>query len=194
MQSSLILGSSSPRRQEIMRYFSYPFTVASPPFDESQVPYTGDPNAYVTTLAFGKAKSLKDTYPNEVILTADTMVVIDGELLGKPKDDVEMRKMLAKLSGRWHTVYTGVAVASPKTIISHVEKTEVLCNTLSPEDIHRYMRGIMLHDKAGSYAIQGSGCLLVNKIDGCYYNVMGLPVNSVRKLLFTVGIDLWNYL
>ena len=190
----IILGSTSPRRKEIMNFFSLPFTQVSSPFDESQVPYLKDPIAYVCKLAEEKAKALKDAYHDSIILTADTMVFIDGELLGKPKDEKETVEMLTKLSGRWHSVFTAVAVTTQATTFCEAEETKVHCNTLSIDDIHRYMRAHSLTDKAGAYAIQKSGSMLVKEINGCYYNVMGLPINTVRKLLFKAGIDLWDYL
>lgn len=190
----IILGSTSPRRKEIMDFFSLPFMQVASPFDESTVPYKKDPIAYVCELAQEKAKALKTNYPDSVILTADTMVFIDGELLGKPKDEQEVMKMLSNISGRWHSVFTAIAVTTPKATFCEAEETKVHCNTLSMEDIHRYMRAHSLTDKAGSYAIQKSGSMLVKEIEGCYYNVMGLPINTLRKLLSKAGIDLWDYL
>jgi len=190
----LILGSSSPRRREILEFFSVPFETANPPFDESTVPFTGDPKAYVLTVALEKAHSLKAHYPHDTIVTADTMIYFEGQVIGKPKDEDDMRAMLGKLSGRWHSVYTSVVVVSPHMTLSDVEETRVLCNTLSPEMIHNYMKKHSLHDKAGSYAIQKSGSLLVKEIQGCYYNVMGLPINTLTKLLQPCGIDLWSHL
>lgn len=190
----LILGSSSPRRKEILSYFSYPFKQASPPFDEDSIPFVGDPVSYVTTLALEKGHSLKKAYPHDVILTADTVVFVEGDVLGKPKTEEEMVAMLTRLSSRWHSVYTAVAVISPKIVLSEYEETRVLFNTLTPDDIHRYMRSHSLFDKAGAYAIQSSGSLIVKRIEGCYYNVMGLPVNTLRKVLEQAGIDLWNHL
>lgn len=191
---TLILGSSSPRRKEILSFFSYPFQQASPPFDEESVPFVGDPVSYVTTLALEKGHSLKKAYPHDVILTADTIVFIEGDVLGKPKTEQEMVAMLTRLSSRWHSVFTAVAVTSPKVVVTEYEETRVLFNTLTPSDIHRYMRGHSLLDKAGAYAIQSSGSLIVNRIEGCYYNVMGLPVNTLRKVLEQADIDLWNHL
>ncbi|MDB6081484.1 MAG: maf [Chlamydiia bacterium] len=190
----LILGSSSPRRKEILEFFSYPFRQASPPFDESLVPFTGNPAAYVTTLALEKAYSLKERYSQAVIVTADTIVFSEGEVLGKPKNEEDMRRMLMQLSGRWHSVFTGVAVVTPEIKLFDHAETRVLCNPLSSDEIQKYMKGHSLYDKAGAYAIQASGSLLVNRIEGCYYNVMGLPVNTVHKLLVQVGIELWDYL
>jgi septum formation protein len=190
----LVLGSTSPRRKEIMQFFSYPFKQVAPSFDEAIIPFTGDPTEYVTTLAQGKARSLEAPFPDSIIVTCDTIVFIDNEVLGKPKDEKEAFRMLAKLSGRWHSVFTAIAVLKHNRLLSAVSETKVHCNTLSQEDIHRYYRAHSLADKAGSYAIQRSGSLLVKEIVGCYYNVMGLPIDTLRSLLQQVGIDLWDYL
>lgn len=190
----LILGSTSPRRKEILEFFSYPFRQESPNFDESTVPFLGDPHSYVCTLALEKAHALKTRFPNSVILTADTIVFSDGKCLGKPKDEQEAVEMLTSLSGKWHTVYTAVAVISPTKTVCEAEETRVLFNVLSPEDIHRYLRSHALLDKAGAYALQKSGSLVVKEIIGCYYNVIGLPTNTLRKLLYQAGIDLWDYM
>lgn len=190
----LILGSQSPRRAEILGYFSLPFKQVASHFDEESVAYQGDPFDYVRTLSLEKAKVLQTQFPKAIILTADTVVSVDEHLLGKPKDDEEMRRMLNLLAGRAHSVITGVCVVSPDITACEYEETKVFCNALTPDDIHRYMRKHELKDKAGSYAIQKSGSLLVKRIEGCYYNVCGLPVNTLREVLKKVGIDLWDYL
>jgi septum formation protein len=190
----LILGSTSARRKEILSYFSHPFTIASPTFDESQVPFMGDPGAYVTTLAIEKAHSLKPLFPKATIITCDTIVYIDGKVLGKPKDKKHMEEMLSLLSGKWHSVFTAVAVTNFHAMISDYEETRVQTNSFSKEEIRKYINGHLLHDKAGAYAIQESGGLLVRQIQGCYYNVLGLPINTLRKLLQQVGIDLLDHL
>lgn len=193
-QPELILGSTSPRRKEIMQFFSYPFRQVAPPFDEHTVQFTGDPQKHVVVIAEGKAHSLKPAFPDAIILTCDTIVFIDNEVLGKPKSEHEAFTMLSQLSGRWHSVFTAITALRHNEHISAVTETKVHCNVLSPEDIHRYYRAHTLNDKAGSYAIQKSGSLLVKEIIGCYYNVMGLPINTLRNVLQQVGIDLWDYL
>jgi septum formation protein len=190
----LILGSSSPRRREILSYFSLPFRCETPDVDESATPFLGDPKAYVTTLALEKAHNLHAKFPGSACLTADTVVFVDGKILGKPKDKKEMVRMLQILSGSTHSVFTALAVINPHRVISRVEETRVICNILSNEEIEKYINGHILHDKAGGYAIQGSGSLLVREIHGCYYNVMGMPINTLRALLLEVGIDLMDWL
>lgn len=190
----LILGSSSDRRREILSYFTVRFRQVSPPFDESIVRYFGDPIAYVTTLALEKAHSLKSQFPSDIILTADTIVTIDSKILGKPKDRSHALEMLTALSGRWHTVYTGVAVIGPHITLSETESTHVHINELQPYELEHYLDGIVTHDKAGSYAVQHAGCLIVKEIKGCYYNAMGLPINTTNRLLQKAGINLWDHL
>jgi septum formation protein len=190
----IILGSQSPRRKEILEFFSLPFRQIPSHFDEESVAYDRSPSLYAEKLSLEKAKVLQKQYPEALIITADTVVSLDGTLLGKPADDEDSRRMLSLLSGRWHSVITAVSVSKKEALFSQAEETRVLCNRLTPDEIHRYLKRHHLTDKAGGYAIQKSGSLLVNKIEGCYYNVCGLPVNTLRELLQKVGIDLWDYL
>ena len=192
--SRLILGSQSPRRKEILGYFTLPFEQVSPDFDESLVPFEGDPVHYVTQLSLAKAHSIERKFPEAMVLTADTVVYRDGKIYGKPKDEQEAFKYLLELSGEWHSVYTGVALTYQNHAHHLYEETRVLFNPLSIGEIRHYHTKLHWADKAGGYAIQMAGGLIVNKIDGCYYNVMGLPINSVRKLLLNAGIELWDYL
>lgn len=190
----IVLGSQSPRRREIMSYFSMPCEFASPNFDEESIPFQGDPEAFVTTLAECKAEILQPRFPDAIIITADTIVFRDGKLYGKPTTEDEAFKSFSELVGKWHTVYTGVAVLSGNAVHTQVETTGVLFNALSPEQIRHYMTHIPWADKSGGYTIQLAGGLIVNKIEGCYYNVMGLPVNTVHTLLKKVGVDLWDFM
>ncbi len=191
---TIILGSTSPRRREILDYFSLSFEVIPSHFDESKVAYDNDPESYVKALAVCKAQVLEKQYADAIILTADTAVCIDNKILGKPNNEAEMRDMLTNLSGRWHSVWTAVSASYKDAQFCMAEETKVLCNSLKPDEMHRYMKQLALHDKAGGYAIQKSGALFVKEISGCYYNVMGLPINALQKVLQHVGIDLWDYL
>ena len=190
----IILGSQSPRRREILSYFTIPFIQASPPFEEEAVPFQGDPEAYVCTLSNGKAESLADRFSDKVILTADTIVFQAGKVYNKPKSDEEAFQAISELVGRWHTVYTGVTVRQGSQTFCQAEATHVLFNALTPAQIRHYIANTEWADKAGGYAIQMAGGLIVRKIDGCYYNVMGLPINTVESLLKNFGIELWDYL
>lgn len=188
----LILGSQSPRRKEILGYFNIPFELASPPFVEEAVPFRGDPAAYVLEISKGKAESLSHLYPKAVIVTADTSVFCNGKIFNKPSDEKEAFEFLSELSGKWQSVFTGVTVKSGSHEYQGFEETRVLFNELTPEQIRHFVEGQLWVGKAGGYTIQSAGSLLVRQIDGCYYNVTGLPVNTLHRLLKKVGIDLWS--
>ena len=190
----LILGSSSPRRKEILGAFALPFEVASPPFDEDSIPFTGDPEKYVTSLSLGKAKSLHTKFPESNLLTADTVVYLDGKVFNKPAHLEEAVSFLSQLVDKEHSVFTGVTLHTPSEYYGQVEETKVHFNPLSLEQIRHYLAHMTWQDKSGGYGIQAAGGLLVKKIEGCYSNVMGLPVNSVRDLLLKIGIDLWLHI
>lgn len=190
----LILGSQSPRRQEILNYFSLPFEQITSNFDEEAHPFRGDPGEYALELAIEKAKTVYLLHPDSVVLTADTVVALDNQIFGKPKDREEAFRTLSILQGKWHSVFTGVAVACPKGLFKGVEETRVLFNPLTAEMIDKYLEALHWADKAGGYAIQLAGSLTVSRIEGCYYNVLGLPINTTAALLKSAGIDLWEYL
>lgn len=192
--SPLILGSSSPRRAEILRFFSIPFIQKSSDFPEEQIPFLGDPEKYVQTLAQKKGESLQSIYPQSSILTADTVVYLNGKVYNKPKDRKEAILFLQELAGNWHFVYTALCLSFEGKQCVIVEKTEILFHSLSLIQISHYLDHINFLDKAGSYAIQQGGCVVVKEIRGCYYNVMGLPINALKQLLTYVGIDLWEHL
>lgn len=190
----MILGTTSPRRREVLSYFSINFRQIPPDFDESTIPFNQDPVAYTTTLAQNKGKSINKKFPDEIILSADTVVYFDKKVYNKPKDLEEAVQFLQELSGNWHQVYTGVAVQQGNAVHTDVACTEILFHKLTEEQIRAYLQFGGHLDKAGGYAIQHCGSLIVRQIVGCYYNVMGLPVGTVRSLLLNVGIDLWDYL
>lgn len=192
--TQIILGSQSPRRREIFSHFKIPFKQISPPFCEESIPYAGNPGKYVCELSHGKAESIANSHPDSIILTADTIVWKDGIIYGKPKTHEDAHDTLLKLSGSWHTVFTGVSVILGTKAVHAFEETKVLFNPLTSLQIRQYHAAMEYADKAGSYAIQMPGGLIVNKIEGCYYNVMGFPINTVRKLLLEVGVDLWQHL
>jgi len=190
----LLLGSQSPRRKEILSFFSLPFTTAKPPFDEEEHPFLGDPSAYVNLLSKGKAESLRVNFPDSLILTADTTVYCEGKIYNKPTSQEEGFDFLRALSGKWQSVFTGLTLGHKETWFHLVEETRVLFNPLSDAQIRAYQEAIHWPDKAAGYMIQGSGSLIVNRIEGCYYNVMGMPIQALSRLLLEFGIDLWNYL
>ncbi len=191
----LILGSQSSRRKEILSFFSLPFTQIPSRFVEENVPFLGDPALFVTEIAKGKALDLAEQYPEALILTADTTVYMKGKVYGKPTTEEEAFVALSELAGQWHSVFTGlVLIGRNGQLFECSEETRVLFNSLTPQEIRHYHTQLHWADKAGGYAIQMAGGLIVKKIDGCYYNVMGLPINALRTLLLKTGIELWDYL
>ncbi len=190
----LILGSQSARRHEILSFFAYPFRQVSPPFDEATVPFENDPVAYTETLARGKALSLADRYPHEVILTADTCVLKEGKLFEKPADEKEALEMLHELNGARHTVYTAVTAKRGEQEKTLCQETQIQFHHLSSEQLTLYHRAFIGTDMAGGYGIQKSGSIIVKWMEGCFYNVMGLPIAATCEVLGATGIDLWHYL
>lgn len=191
---NIILGSQSPRRKEILDYFDLPIKQVSPNFDEEAHPFNGDPRQHVQELASGKSQSLVEKFPDSLILTADTTVYCEGKLYNKPQNEEEAFHMLSALAGKWHSVFSGVSLRHGQKAHAACEETLVLFNPLTPSQIRHYHSKIRWEDKAGAYAIQTAGGLIVNRIDGCYYNVLGLPINTVRHLLKHFNIELWDYL
>ncbi len=190
----IILGSGSPRRGEILRFFSVPFVQIASSFDEDSIFFKDDPIEYVKTLSRKKAECLETTYPDRTILTADTTVFCEGIIYNKPKDLEEAVGFLEKLSGRWHSVFTSLSLFHEGKIETRCEETKILFHPLTLNQIQHYLQHVNFLDKAGSYAIQQGGSLVVKKIDGCYYNVMGLPLTSLKEILLVAGIDLWRYM
>lgn len=190
----LILGSQSPRRREILSYFSFPFQQATSEFDEDSVPFSGDPLEYVQILSKGKNEKLFLQFPDDIILTADTIVYRAGKIYGKPRDQEEGIKNLTSLAGQWHTVYTGITLRYKEQEWQDMTETQVLLNALNDKQIRTYYDKLPYADKAGGYMIQQAGGIIVQRIEGCYYNVLGLPLNSLHKLLLNLEIDLWDYI
>ncbi|RKZ24677.1 septum formation protein Maf [bacterium] len=192
------LASHSPRRQEILQRVGIDFDIVPrKPVDETIVSHDS-PSQFAETLARLKARNaiLTDDTLDGIVLGFDTIVYIDGEILGKPKNEVDAKKYLRKLSGKWHTVHTGVAAIriSSGEIKSSCETTEVLFSNLTDDEIDAYILSNEPMDKAGAYGIQEFGALLVEKIDGCFYNVVGLPLLCLTKVLKMLNIDRIEFL
>lgn len=177
-----------------MGYFSLPFIQVPSNFNEESIEYQGDPAAYAITLSQKKAEVLAAEYSKEIILTADSVVFCEGKLYNKPGSEQEAFRYLEELGGRWHSVYTGVTARRGSQVHSAHEETRLLFHKLSHDQIQKFHRHCYFLDKAGGYAIEKSGNLIVSRIEGCYYNVLGLPINTTRNLLLNVGIDLWDFL
>ena len=178
----LILASASPRRKELLRYITEEFTVRVSNADET-VPAGLTPEETVKYLSCLKADAVCTGSGDEVIVASDTVVVIDGAVLGKPHSEEEAAKMLRTLSGRTHTVYTGVCVRTAAEKHVFAERTDVTFYPLTEEEIRAYVATGEPMDKAGAYGIQGKGSLLVERINGDFYTVMGLPVAALSRAL-----------
>lgn len=180
----LVLASGSPRRRQLLALLRVPFTVVVPEVDEA--PLLGEsPESLVRRLALAKAEAVA----GEVVLAADTIVDIDGDVLGKPGDDDEARAMLTRLSGRSHWVHTGVAVRHRRGLDVEVVATEVVFAPLTRATIERYVATGEPLDKAGAYAMQGAGGAFVTAIAGSPSNVVGLPLATVAPMLAHAGLS-----
>ncbi|MFT5859341.1 MAG: septum formation protein [Flavobacteriaceae bacterium] len=181
---TLILGSKSPRRQSLIKELGFPVEVRLSEVEEIY-PDALDPKSVPEFLARLKARPhLSALNANEVLITSDTIVLLDDEVIGKPKSEEEARKMLQKLSGRVHEVITGVCLTALSKEHTFSTVTQVSFSELSDTDIAHYVATYSPMDKAGSYAIQEwIGFFGISKINGCYYNVMGLPLHDLRKEL-----------
>lgn len=178
-----ILASKSPRRKEILKALGTDFKTEVSDADEN-IDKTIEPSLYVQELAMIKAAAVK-AKDAKYIIAADTIVCFNGRIMGKPHTEEEAHQMLESLSGNTHCVYTGICVSDVESGVSvtDYEKTEVTFNVLAPDEIDKYIKSGEPFDKAGGYGIQGKGALLVEKISGDYFNVVGLPVAKLNKLL-----------
>ena len=181
----LVLASRSPRRQEILRQAGLEFTVR--PADVDETPLGGErPEDYVRRLAEVKALAVP-RHPGEVVLGADTTVVIHGEMLAKPSDTADAVRMLRLLSGRRHEVLTGICLVRDTGVVCDWAATAVWFMTMTDREIDEYVASGEPMDKAGGYAIQGLASKFIPKIEGCYFNVVGLPVTLVYRRLTEHG-------
>ena len=178
---SLILASQSPRRRELLGLFHIPFTVCAADIDESMDPEKS-PREEVARVSRAKALAVP-RLPGDVVVAADTIVVCDRRVLGKPRDEADAVRMLTMLSGREHQVMTGLTVLNDQQAVTCTEVTEIQFRALSPEEIEAYVRTGEPMDKAGAYGIQGGAALFAQGLVGDYYNVMGLPVCRLGMIL-----------
>jgi septum formation protein len=180
----LVLASASPRRKELLSILGIPFTVVPSSIDETPLPEES-PEAFAVRVARDKGVEVASRVSHSVVLSADTVVTVDGEILGKPTDDADAQRMLRKLSGRDHWVYTAVCVINQvkDETIEGLDSTRVWFETIDERTILDYIRRENVLDKAGAYAIQGYAGVFIPRIEGNYFNVMGLPLPLVHSLL-----------
>jgi len=190
----LYLASGSPRRRELLAQIGVPFRLLTAPVDET--PRRNEtPVDYVSRLAAAKAEAGWASSRDDMrapVLAADTAVVLDGEILGKPKDKADALHMLRKLSGRAHQVLTAVALRSPEKLWVSVSDSLVTFRQLEPAEAHAYWDTGEACDKAGAYAIQGSAAIFIADLRGSYSGVMGLPLFETAGLLQTAGVSYWQ--
>ena len=185
-QARLILASGSPRRRELLAYFGLPFAVVPSDAEENA---EGSGLERVAALARMKGAEVYRRYPALPVLSADTLVCLDDMVLGKPANEADAGRMLSLLSGRWHSVYTGVCLRTPDgTLRERVETTRVKFRVLTPGEIARYVHTGEPMDKAGAYAMQEIGGIFVERIEGSPTNVIGLPLAVVASLLQAAGL------
>jgi septum formation protein len=182
----LVLASSSPRRLQLLDMLGIPCRVVVPDVDETRAASEA-PEAYVVRLARAKAGAVAAREPGELVLGADTTVVVRGEVLGKPVSPEEAEVMLGKLAGRTHHVMTGVALALDNRVVHALDVTDVTFRSLDRETIEGYVATGEPMDKAGAYAVQGRGAALIEAIRGDFFSVMGLPLRLVLDLLERFG-------
>jgi septum formation protein len=178
----IVLGSGSPRRAEILSSVGWEFTKSVPEIDET-VRDGEAPDAYVQRLADEKAKAVAQMHPDQLVLAADTTVVVDDQILGKPDDLEHAREMLRTLSGRWHDVLTGVAISHKGQTKVAMERTGVKFVEMSDAEIEFLAQMGDPLDKAGAYAVQAQAALFIESIRGDYWNVVGLPIGLVYRLI-----------
>ena len=179
---SVVLASASPRRRELLHTAGVDFTVCVSDAKE-HIPPGAPPHEAVMLLAKQKAQAVAKEHPDDLVIGADTVVVFDGEILGKQTDEADAARTLRMLSGRTHTVYTGVCLASSGNTETFFEQTQVTFYPLTDDEIAAYIATGEPMDKAGAYGIQGRGCTLVRGISGDYFNVVGLPVAALCRRL-----------
>jgi len=190
----IILASSSPRRRELLTQAGIPFIVMPGDVDEENAELYGTPGQKAEQLALMKARNVAEKLTSGLVLGADTIVVCDDELFGKPQDVEDARRMLSRMNGREHQVITGTAlldVKRGKARVDHVS-TRVRFATLTEAEISAYIQTGEPFGKAGAYAVQGKGALLVERMDGCYSNVVGLPLQKLHQLMKAFDIQVMD--
>lgn len=184
----LILASASPRRKELLSSAGFSYEVHPAEIDE-KIPDGTKSECVAEILARQKAQAVLEKYPDEIVLGSDTVVVLDGKILGKPHSEKEAFEMLCALSGKEHSVYTGVCVCSKEKTLSFTSCARVKFYELSDSVINAYISTREPMDKAGAYGAQGIGSMLVEKIDGDFFTVMGLPIAQSARLLASFGVQ-----
>ncbi|MDO4815122.1 MAG: Maf family protein [Bacillota bacterium] len=186
----VVLASGSPRRKELLEMLGLEFDICPARGEEKAEPGLA-PGELVKALSLAKAKEVASAYPGDtVVIAADTIVWAEGEVLGKPSDKADALRMLNMLSGKAHSVFTGICVIRGDTVLAEAEETEVHFRKLDEAEIEAYVETGEPMDKAGAYGIQGKASVLIEGIKGDYFNVMGLPLCRLGEILKTIGVQL----
>jgi len=183
----IILASSSPRRKELLSRTGLVFETQESGYEEEMHLDLG-PEKLAEHLSFNKAKPVSESNPDAIVIAADTFIVFNGKYLGKPKTE-EAKRMLKELSGKSHEIITGVTVMSKDKAVSFTSKATVYMKDLSSETIERYVKTGEPMDKAGAYAVQGKGAVLIEKMEGDFFGAVGLPIGRLAEELKQFGID-----
>lgn len=188
----IILASGSPRRKQLLDLIGLEHEVIVSRVDETLLTVFDSPIKTAKNHAYSKAKAVADTITEGIVIGADTIVVKDSKIYNKPKDDIDAFNILKELKGKSHDVITGIAIINAKNgqYILDSETSKVFISQLTDNEIKAYIASGETSDKAGAYAAQGIGSLIVEKIEGCFFNVMGLPLYKLRLLLKNYGINL----
>ena len=185
----MILASQSPRRHEIMKIAGYKFRIINPDIDET-IDTSISIKEFPVELAFQKAKQVAEQFPDETVIGADTIVVLNNQIIGKPNDRNDAIAMLNRLSGNMHIVITGVCVIKNKKVHKFSDSSKVYFDKLSLEEITFYVDNFKPYDKAGAYGVQDwIGMAAIKRIEGSFYNVMGLPIHKLYRVLKKFGWD-----
>ena len=188
----VILASSSPRRKELLKLVGIEPEIIAPRADETPLPEEAVED-FLRRVTIAKGRSVyREDYSDSIMISSDTIVLLNDRMIGKPRDPQEAREILRELAGNMHEVWTGVAVFSNGDILYEVSKTRVYFNSISTEELDYYLENEHYMDKAGAYAIQGKASVFIEKIDGCYFNVMGFPLNMFYGMLKRLGVTLYR--
>jgi septum formation protein len=191
----LVLASRSPRRRQLLKTMGVHFIAKESNFQE--INHAGNaPGQHVQDNALGKARAIASQHKNALVIGADTVVVYQQRVLGKPENMAEALEFLRLLQGKTHAVYTGLGIIDTKEniTVADYEKTLVTMRSLNDKEIRAYLMNIQPLDKAGAYAIQGAGAVIVKKISGCYYNVVGFPIACLEELMNRFKTSIFSYM
>lgn len=194
MKKKIILASTSPRRHSLAEQMGLEFEIVASNYEENMYLDLG-PDKLAMTLAYGKAKEVADRIKEGIVLGVDTFIVFEGKKLGKPKSEEDAFQMLKSFSGKYQEVYSGVAIIDCGTgeEIKDYEVTKVKFREMEDFEIRSYIKTREPMDKAGAYGIQGLSSIFIEKVDGCYTNVVGFPVYNIYKNLKKIGVDIFEY-